>query len=145
MQAVRTAGRLARLNPQRSVFFECDIQKVLEKHLFNCSTMAHNAGRLAQTAQILDVPVISTTQVNFGDICDAVKSKHHDGVRVFEGKKQFSMLTEEVDAHFRSLDCDTVVLYGCETHICIKQTAMELLARDINVFLVVDACTSMQV
>ena len=107
--------------------------------------MAHNAGRLAQTAQILDVPVISTTQVNFGDICDAVKSKHFDGVRVFEGKKQFSMLTEEVDAHFRSLDCDTVVLYGCETHICIKQTAMELLARDINVFLVVDACTSMQV
>ena len=74
-----------------------------------------------------------------------VKAKHFDGVRVFEGKKQFSMLTEEVDAHFRSLDKDTVILYGCEAHICIKQTAMDLLARDINVFLVVDACTSMQV
>ena len=55
------------------------------------------------------------------------------------------MLTPEVDAHFRSLQKDTIVLYGCEAHICMKQTALDLLARDLNVFVVVDACTSMQV
>eukprot|EP00354_Favella_ehrenbergii_P000989 CAMPEP_0170468820 /NCGR_PEP_ID=MMETSP0123-20130129/11858_1 /TAXON_ID=182087 /ORGANISM="Favella ehrenbergii, Strain Fehren 1" /LENGTH=74 /DNA_ID=CAMNT_0010735487 /DNA_START=195 /DNA_END=419 /DNA_ORIENTATION=+ len=54
-------------------------------------------------------------------------------------------MTEEVDAHFRELGRDTVVLYGCEAHICMKQTALDLMARDINVFVVVDACTSMQV
>ena len=54
------------------------------------------------------------------------------------------MLTDEVDQHFRSLNRNTVVLYGIEAHICIKQTALELLARDINVFVVVDACTSIQ-
>ncbi len=53
------------------------------------------------------------------------------------------MLTPDVDAHFRQLGKDTVVLYGCEAHICMKQTALDLLARDINVFVVVDACTSM--
>ena len=58
--------------------------------------------------------------MNFGDIVDVVKEKHFSGVRVFEGKKQFSMLTEDVDAYFRSLERDTVILYGCETHICIK-------------------------
>ena len=53
------------------------------------------------------------------------------------------MLTPEVDEHFRSLAKNTVVLYGCEAHICMKQTALDLLERDINVFVVVDACTSM--
>ena len=118
---------------------------MLERHLFNFATLAHNAGRLTQTAEILDIPVISTTQANFGPINDHLKSKHFAGVRVFEGKKQFSMLTQEVDEYFRSLQRDTVVLYGCEAHICMKQTALDLLARDINVFIVVDACTSMQV
>ena len=55
------------------------------------------------------------------------------------------MMTPEVDEHFRSLKKDTVVLYGVEAHICMKQTALELLERDINVFVVVDACTSMQI
>ena len=55
------------------------------------------------------------------------------------------MLTQEVDDHFRSLARQSVVLYGCEAHICMKQTALDLLAREINVFVVVDACTSMQV
>ena len=43
------------------MFFECDIQKVLEKHLFNSATMIKNAARLTQTAELLEVPVISTT------------------------------------------------------------------------------------
>ena len=54
-------------------------------------------------------------------------------------------MTQEVDAHFTSLNRPSVVLYGCETHICMKHTALDLLARNINVFLVVDAATSMQV
>ena len=74
-----------------------------------------------------------------------MKDKHFAGVRVFEGKSQFSMLTDEVDAHFRSLNRPSIVLYGCEAHICMKQTALDLLARDCNVWVVVDACTSMQV
>ena len=138
-------SRLARLTPAQTVFFECDIQQKLEKHLFNFATLARNSARLTQTAEILEIPVISTTQVNFGPISEEVAGKHFAGVKVFEGKKQFSMLTDEVDAHFQGLNRHSIVLYGCEAHICMKQTAMDLLARDCNVFVVVDACTSMQV
>ena len=107
--------------------------------------MARNAARLTKTAEILDIPVISTTQVNFGPISEEVSSKHFSGVKVFEGKKQFSMLTPEVDAYFTALQRGTIVLYGCEAHICMKQTALDLIERDFEVFVVVDACTSMQV
>ena len=107
--------------------------------------MAHNAARLAQTAKILGIPVIATTQINFGPISGMVSAKHHPGVKVFEGKKQFSMMTPEVDSYFRSLGRTSVVLYGCEAHICVKQTALDLLAWGVNVFVVVDAVTSMQI
>ena len=137
--------RIARLNPASTIFFECDIQQKLEKHLFNCATMVRNAARLTQTAEILDIPIISTTQVNFGPVSKEITDQQFAGRKVFEGKKQFSMLTDEVDAHFRSLNRNTVVLYGCEAHICMKQTALDLVARDIDVFVVVDACTSMQI
>ena len=39
----------------------------------------------------------------------------------------------------------TVVLYGCEAHICVKQTALDLMERNFDVFVVVDACTSMEI
>ena len=59
MQAA--SKRFSRLSPASTVFFECDIQQKLEKHLFNSATMIKNAARLTQTAEILEVPVISTT------------------------------------------------------------------------------------
>ena len=65
-------SRLARLSPAQTVFFECDIQQKLEKHLFNFATLARNSARLTQTAEILEIPVISTTQVNFGPISQEV-------------------------------------------------------------------------
>ena len=134
---------IARLNPASTVFFECDIQQKLEKHLYNCQTMIRNAARLTETAEILDVPIIATAQVNFGPVSQEITDKTHEGRVLYEGKQQFSMLDEKVDPFFRSLNRNTVVLYGCEAHICMKQTALDLVARDIDVFLVVDACTSM--
>jgi len=37
---------------------------------------------------------------------------------------------------------NTVVLAGCETHICVLQTALELLENDFEVWVVTDACGS---
>uniref|UniRef100_T1PIC8 Isochorismatase domain-containing protein 1 n=1 Tax=Musca domestica TaxID=7370 RepID=T1PIC8_MUSDO len=35
-----------------------------------------------------------------------------------------------------------VVLYGIESHVCVEQTAIDLLERNINVFLVADCVAS---
>ena len=37
---------------------------------------------------------------------------------------------------------NTVVLAGCETHICLLQTALELLEQEFEVWVVTDACGS---
>jgi hypothetical protein len=77
-----------------------------------------------------------------------------EGVPVFE-KKQFSMLTPEVEEHLKGLglnmgdseveaveDESHVVLFGIEAHVCVKQTTLDLLERGVNVHLVGDAVSS---
>ena len=62
--------RIWRITPQNCIFFECDIQQKLSKHILMSHSMAHNAKRLSQLSKVLDIPVVATRHVkeNFGDI-----------------------------------------------------------------------------
>ena len=53
------------------------------------------------------------------------------------------MLKPEVLAHLKSLNRTTVVLYGIEAHICMRQTALDLISHGFDVHIVVDCCSSM--
>ena len=136
-------NKIVRLTPANCVFFECDIQERLTKHIFNFNTMAHNAARMAQVSKILGIPVIATAQVNFGPISPIITAKHHEGVQVFTDKKLFSMLEPRVEPIFTALNRPNLVIYGCEAHICVKHTALDAIARGYNVHLVVDGISSM--
>ncbi len=37
---------------------------------------------------------------------------------------------------------ETIVLAGCEAHVCLLQTALELIEEELEVWVVTDACTS---
>lgn len=68
---------------------------------------------------------------------------------VFE-KKQFSMYIPEVKgflegANHAAQKMDTVVLFGIETHVCVQQTALDLLKDDYKVVLPVDGVSSQRV
>ena len=55
------------------------------------------------------------------------------------------MLNDEVSAHLDSFnDRKSVCLYGVETHVCIRQTCLDLLEKNYDVHLVVDAVSSMK-
>ena len=112
--------------------------------MMNYPTMAKNAARLAQAAELLEIPVIATAHTKFGPIDELVSAKHHAGVTVFTEKKMFSMLDDRVRNHLETFaNRRMAVLYGCETHICIKQTALDLLELGYSVHVVVDGVTSM--
>mmetsp|Transcript_34811 Transcript_34811/g.25982 ORF Transcript_34811/g.25982 Transcript_34811/m.25982 type:complete len:113 (-) Transcript_34811:28-366(-) len=46
--------------------------------------------------------------------------------------------------HLKSCPQKKVVLYGLETHVCVRQTCFDLLQHDYEVHVVVDAVSSMQ-
>lgn len=111
-----------RAKPENSVFFCCDIQSSCSGYMLNYPTMAKNGARLAQTAQLLEIPVLATSHIKFGPIDEMITAKHHPGVTVFEDKRRFSMIDERVEAYLASLGEHRrqAILYGCEAHICIK-------------------------
>ena len=75
----------------------------------------------------------------FGQSHEAILK--HDGRQVYE-KICYSMVNECVRNELEIHDLKSVVLYGAETHICIRQTALDLLEMGYTVYLVVDAVSS---
>jgi nicotinamidase-related amidase len=64
-------------------------------------------------------------------------------VPTFE-KKLFSMCTPEVMSHISSLgDRTSFILFGIEAHVCVQQTALDLLEQGFDVHVVVDGVSSM--
>ena len=54
----------------------------------------------------------------------------------------FSCCGSEVFTATLADDVESVLLCGLETHVCIQQTALDLLARALTVFIAVDAVGS---
>lgn len=67
-----------------------------------------------------------------------------NAVGVFS-KTKFSMVTPEVESYLKNNlhEVDSVVLMGLESHICLEQTAMDLLSMErFNVHVVADCVLS---
>lgn len=122
-----------------------------------------NAALLGQLANRLAVPVWGTAQnpSGLGELAPEI-SAHCRQVLV---KMQFSAMEEglgewlkpEPEApkgNARSLprhlqknqnaspDRSMIVIAGCEAHVCLLQTALDLLEDEFDVWVVTDACTS---
>lgn len=57
-------------------------------------------------------------------------------------KTLFSMVTPDVDDELQRRNRKQVVLFGIEAHVCVLQTALDLLDRGYSVWVVVDAVSS---
>ena len=47
-------------------------------------------------------------------------------------KTRFSMCTDEFLEYFMGLQRKDAVIFGVETHVCVQQTALDLLSRGIH-------------
>jgi nicotinamidase-related amidase len=107
--------------------------------------VVRNCGNLLQAASLLSIPAIVTEQYPKGlgptepGIVDRDAARHVARIE----KTCFSCAGAEA---FRDALKNTarrqVVLAGMETHVCVLQTALDLLAEDFEVFVVEDAVSS---
>jgi len=106
--------------------------------------------RLIRTAQLVGMPIVVTRQYpkGLGETEPAVEAAllevEAQGGRVARvDKVSFDCFG---DAGFlralASFRCRQLVIAGMETHICICQTALSALARDLDVHVMADACCS---
>ena len=131
----------------------------------DASAVVANAARLAQVAALMQVPVVATEQnpSRLGPTVDGLQSALREARARTLSKMQFSAVEEGLgewlrpdiqapQGNARSLpkhlqkpaaaQRQSIVLAGCEAHICMLQTALDLLEDDFEVWVVTDACTS---
>jgi nicotinamidase-related amidase len=105
-------------------------------------TAINQADILLQAATLLTMPVIATEQYpqGLGHTLPAL-SQHLNHAPVIE-KTAFSACAEPKFNAKLSRDKSQVILVGMEAHICVLQTALDLLANHKQVFVVEDAVIS---
>ena len=143
-----------------------DFQARLMPVLFDNHAVMANAVRLAQMAALLQVPVFATEQnpSKLGASVPELQAVLQQANARILSKMQFSAVeeglgewlrppTKPVQGNARSLpkhlqkpaagsQRDTVVLAGVEAHVCLLQTALDLLDDEFDVWVVTDACSS---
>ena len=119
-----------------------DVQQKLLDHIPVAGSLVENCRRLVRGAQLLDVPVVATEQYPAGlgpttqvlaELLDEIPEKLRfscaeclDWSPAGEGQDQR----------------DQVVICGIEAHVCVLQTALDLVAQGFRVFVVADAVAS---
>jgi hypothetical protein len=96
---------------------------------------------MIKAASILNIPIYATTQnrARLGETCAELSIpnavEHAD-------KTAFSMWIPSIAKHFSSASPAEIVIVGIETHICVTQTTIDLLANGHNVYILADGVSS---
>jgi len=134
--------KVGRILIDKVIFFNIDIQKGnYLMSLYKAKSMMQVATKLMKYSKIMQIPVLVSTQNKkvFGETCELIKAQYHDKVTEFE-KSTFSAVTKDVIETLKTYD--SVVLYGCEAHVCLQQSCLDLLELGLQVHLCTDGITS---
>lgn len=128
--------------PEESLIVVVDEQPNFMKVVHEAGRVVERSKFLLEAAKLLEVPSLATTQN-----AERMGPLHPDLQPLITGetfdKLAFSCCGsfEFVEA-VEQADRAQIVLVGAETHICITQTALDLLEADYEVFLALDAISS---
>jgi len=130
------------LNAENAVLVVIDIQGKLATLMHEREALYQNVARIIKGAQVLEIPIILTEQNPDGlgptvsEIASLVQSQPIS-------KFAFSCCGEEKFMQaLRATARKQVLLTGIETHVCVYQTAVDLLAAGYEVHVVADAVSS---
>ncbi len=142
-----------------------DYQARLMPAIFEGREVLANAVRLARMAKLLEVPVFGTEQnpeklgpnaPELRELCRKTLSKMsfsaaNDGLAEWlrpPARQQGSGNARSLPKHLQkpaaapTVERPTIVVAGCEAHVCLLQTALELIEQEFDVWVVTDACSS---
>ncbi|XP_062870498.1 isochorismatase domain-containing protein 1 [Trichomycterus rosablanca] len=133
---------LGNLSPATTVFFCCDMQERFRPAIKYFGDIISVGQRLLQGARILGIPIIVSEQYPKG-LGNTVQEMDLTGAKMVFPKTKFSMVLPEVEAELAEIPgARSIVLFGVETHVCIQQTALDLIAKGYEVHIIADATSS---
>jgi len=152
------------LDASESQLVLVDYQERLMPAIFEGPAALANALRLAQIAQLMEVPVWGTEQnpsrlggndLALRALCQKTLAKMHfsaaeEGLGEWlrpPAKPQQGGNARSLPKHLQkpalqAPERGTIVIAGCEAHVCLMQTALDLIEDEFEVWVVTDACSS---
>ena len=153
------------LQPEESQLVLVDYQQRLMPAIHEAGLVLANAVRLARIAQLLQVPLWATEEnpEGLGGTVEALQplvagrvlaKMAFDGSSVLlprlkpAGKPAQGGNARSLPRHLQKAapqqapGRESLVLAGCEAHVCLLQTALGLLEEELDVWVVTDACGS---
>jgi len=154
------------LDASESQLVLVDYQARLMPAIFEGQAALANAVRLAKIARLVEVPVWGTEQnpsrlgpndAELRALCDRTLSKMHfsateEGLGEWlrppakpQGGNARSLPKHLQKARAQEPQGDerpSIVIAGCEAHVCLLQTALDLVEDEFEVWVVTDACSS---
>ncbi len=120
-----------------------DVQEKLTELMSEKEIVVDNIKKMIQGIKILDIPIILTEQYpeGLGVTISEVSNLLSDIQPT--AKKSFSCCSnDDFMKSFESYNRKQVILIGIETHVCVYQTAAELISKGYEVQVVADAVSS---
>jgi nicotinamidase-related amidase len=128
------------LSAERSVLLLLDLQQRLMPAIHDGESVVARAARLAEAALVLNVPVLATEQypAGLGPTVESLAGYP----RATLAKTTFSAAADPGFQALLPAGTREVLIAGVETHVCVLQTALELLGSRYRVILAADATGS---
>ncbi|MFA0086519.1 hydrolase [Vibrio sp. 10N.261.51.F12] len=119
-----------------------DVQGTLAQIMHQRESLFSNLNSLTRAAILMDLPIVWVEQIpdKLGPTIQEIASELPD--RKAMAKSSFSAWGESSVRDSIDSNKKQILLVGIEAHICVHQTAMDLLAQGFEVHLVTDAISS---
>ncbi|MBX7157909.1 MAG: isochorismatase family protein [Verrucomicrobiae bacterium] len=129
-----------RLTPKEAGLIIIDLQEKLIPILHEKEKVIQKTRALIEVAKIFHLPIFFTEQLpeKLGATIPEIKNALPNFIQPL-AKSEFSALhclPEELPRH--------LLIAGCETHVCVRQTAYDLREEGKSVYLIADATSSRQ-
>ncbi len=131
------------LNKEQTALLIIDLQEKILPVILNSDRVIKKSIQLIKGFKVLNLPIFYTEQYPKG-----LGQTHHEIKKELEGltpiyKMSFSCFGAD-DLFLRLYDNNitSVVIAGVESHVCVMQTVLDLLANDFKVYLAADSVSS---
>ncbi|KAF9288605.1 Isochorismatase domain-containing protein 1 [Mortierella alpina] len=118
MSALTSVGRVLQ---KTTAFLLCDVQETMKSEIFQYASVIATAQKMKDSGSTDSELDLTQAKLN-------------------TTKTKFSMYVPKVAKELKGMK--TVVLFGIEAHVCILQTAMDLLENNFDVLILVDGVSS---
>ncbi len=138
-------ARADQLDVDRAMVLVIDLQEKLLPLVGGHEGMIVAGRKLLDGARIFDLPVLATEQYpkGLGPTVAAIGDPLQASQATILEKPSFSAWAEPaVREALLAIDRPQVVMIGIEAHVCVQQTALDLVSRDYDVFVCADAVGS---